>query len=1020
MSVAKTACYTDSAYYALSRVAPPDFAKDPFMLSLLDFELGDPGNFAVPGGFVKGNARAQVLRDDADPVPLGDFTHKRPQLFRPFAKRFAGREVTYFGLRAVYKFIAKYERTFFNEEKLSKSEEEFVSHHYYFGSIAGCRSPANSQERTSEAIAAIETNTARLRKVLKALYSIPARSSKIYKQTFGRTPQDDCDKLPYFKLSAYFPNTKIYYYQGCYVFKHTPTNKSYFFTRDDIERLEGTIRGFSQAGLYFATYYPQSVDRGLRDALVGKFLGLRGLMIRTFKTVKKGDEGLVCRAFDVSYNTYLATIASDINRVSYDLQVAKYEREGLTRILDMNEHHSYVEGMKMKETLELLLLHKCLPPPDFDLFGQSKRQLDMYDWKAPSGNQAETPKTGPWADLIKYIKWTIIRAYYERHKICPGNAIGAFASTDLGMRYPHIRPGDLDFRDVHDIDLEGSFSYKQYGNDVLPLVKDKALCPQGIENVPNELALAKLPREQKNYLLDVFCKKELVDIRDLYDRTKWNKEMFGKRVEDKAEAKKKNGRQFMEATTEMRLLFSEYEDNVAKYAQKLTGCVSGIGPDEYVKIMNKITEPVPLAAQIAGKPLIISFDIDKWSPKMPIWVHQQMDALFSDAFGMPHIADLWRVHAEGDMHYVKHSVHHTYDSPGHDFEGWSGRKLTIYHVAVMGYTVRRLRELGITKHPAHFASLIDDGALRVILPEENYSQHVQEVMTVVDEVYRMAGLNISYDKTFISSSFCVFLNDIWYLNSKVTPGLRAFLKITNRPDDPVPALTDWRDMIEGTCRGAIKAGTADFPIAVLRAFLMLDTFARWGCSLLGSKAALMSFVPVALGGVGASNDLALGGTFAGDPLSEGLGNLDLIVYHEPSYAPTVNALISQKIEPGTIYQRAKAPNSVRRVGPVLRTARLRDTVSRELPQKIKFAGNYISKKNLQSFDAYLAGFSDPEKLSSKFLSRLYKTSFENLFDYLASKFLRYRTALHIVGYRKMRRVRYANERDAREVFHSWL
>lgn len=89
------------------------------------------------------------------------------------------------------------------------------------------------------------------------------------------------------------------------------------------------------------------------------------------------------------------------------------------------------------------------------------------------------------------------------------------------------------------------------------------------------------------------------------------------------------------------------------------------------------------------------------------------------------------------------------------------------------------------------------------------------------------GVEISWDKTFISKNFAIFLNEIRYKNRCVATGARAFCKIRNVSDAALPSLLDDYQYLESTCRGAAVAGSPTCPVYFVMAYLAIDSVRKW-------------------------------------------------------------------------------------------------------------------------------------------------------------------------------------------------
>ena len=144
-----------------------------------------------------------------------------------------------------------------------------------------------------------------------------------------------------------------------------------------------------------------------------------------------------------------------------------------------------------------------------------------------------THLTGSFEDAKRYQKWTFIGCYYRKHIIYPGVCRVKDIERSWTIKYPHIDPHEVPFRQVHLIDMSGCFLYQSYGTDILHAVKDKAICPTNIHLVENAQDLSIIPSEEKNQLLDVLTWQNLIDTDDTL--------FYNVKLEDKPEAKKPMG-----------------------------------------------------------------------------------------------------------------------------------------------------------------------------------------------------------------------------------------------------------------------------------------------------------------------------------------------------------------------------------------------------------------------------------------------------------------------------------------------
>ena len=260
----------------------------------------------------------------------------------------------------------------------------------------------------------------------------------------------------------------------------------------------------------------------------------------------------------------------------------------------------------------------------------------------------------------------------------------------------------IPFRDVGKIQMAGEFHYNRLGRDILTCVKDKAISPDQICQLKNDFDLRSLDGAEKNQLLDVLTRLVGIDTRVLSgDRDSIEYDL---KLDDKPEAKKPSGRMFMEAGTEARLLQSEYELSVEAYAKHAPGFMAGMNVHDGIILMNKIYEAV--TDPLTQEHVFVSFDLEKWSPGLPIQNHIMCDKLWAEAFGAPELEKASLIFTSGNLHYIKQNIHHIMPKPGADFEGFAGKKPTLFHIGVMGYAVNLSFKSALICHGSLESSLL--------------------------------------------------------------------------------------------------------------------------------------------------------------------------------------------------------------------------------------------------------------------------------------------------------------------------
>jgi hypothetical protein len=1021
MSVWKNACYRDDAFNALAQWVPRDALESEFFLSLCDYDVEDPGDFPLPGGIRRGNLRSQIEKDPSILSALHDKV-PRPDIDSPALVELTARlGPARFGVHGVYKFVAENWSAIFKPGTLSRGDRSFYQQVYSFGGAASYRTGREVSDRSVSSATALEKHLVGPTDAIRTLIRIGTFSAGARYKARIRAARQLGDPYPEVDPtdSGFLRRYTIFWWKGTLILQDPRTDRCYVFTRSDIERIERFVLGLAWCSVYFAEY--SAADPGLNARLTVAYDSFREIIRSSILSVRKTDANKLCRAFDVLVWYYIAGETQDVNDTAYKQQKRKIRDESLGDLVPIEQVMRLVKKFRMKEALEILQVYKAFPQPDFDYFGAANRQLTLYSKPKTFGIERETTNTGFHADFWRYFKFVLIKAFAQKHGVCPGYVKPQAGKDGWRRSYPHISADKIPPNDTDDIVMTGCFSYIPHAQDILDMVKDKAICPESMQDNTTYRDIQKLPIEDKNQLMDVLGREVPINMVDLIGGAV---PVFDDvRAEDKPEAKKPNGRWFFEAGTHRRLIQSEYESSVAEYAKATTGCMAGKGTRDKIAAMNYLTELPRIGTEAFTRPYMISFDLDKFSPSLSYETHDQMDDILADAFGMPHIAGSSKVFTEGKIHYVKRKVHHVFNKMGRDFEGFAGRKNTIYHCAVMGYCVRRLRNMKLIPQGGRFVSLIDDGLLRVEVPVAKFDETVVKITQVIEETYNMCNLYISWDKTFVSSHFAVFLNEFFYDGTPVTPGIRSFLKITNRSDALCPSMVDDLGMLESTTRGSITAGTTPSLSYIAYAWGVLDTFRKWGKSYFkaNTRTAIAAFSPIALGGFGCVGMAALSGSVGANPIVEGIGNLRAIAVRYRTTATMINELVNQPMAPVAAIEKIRAPLAVRRDGRTLKATRGRAVIERRLMNMIDtpVVRALVGNVGVRSADSIVDAIPSFGRTSVEFLDSVWRSSIEATVSNIAAKFLRARTAYKLVKRGAFYRAFAANMTEARALVGEW-
>jgi len=442
MSVWKTSCYKDDAFQSVYRVCPRGSAVCPVLLDLLDFDLPDTNDFSLPAGVAPGNAKRQAEKDSKFMEALVD----RPRENRynrtqeGVYKFLCSQSKAYHGLSAIYRLLAKNWTNIFKPAKDVVAESEFVKSLYIYGSAASYRTARDAKEKADFAdeqlLKYISGPHAAVRSLITVATCGTSRNNKGI-NTYALATNEPLPELEA-RNKGVWGKYEIRWYKGVLYLTDPSVDEVYVLLAQDVERLEKKIMGFGWAGFYYNSYSDKEPE--VTQKISVAFDLTVNYLRKVFNKIDSRKANFVCRALDVCLYTFLARNATDISDRALKEQEAKYLKEDLGKIIDINEILAPVEGLAYKEALEILHLYKVLPQPDYDIYGAAQRQKDMYSNVSTYGAEVENENTGTYDDLFRYQKHVMIQAFYSRHGVCPGTIEEGVELEGWTASYPHKHP----------------------------------------------------------------------------------------------------------------------------------------------------------------------------------------------------------------------------------------------------------------------------------------------------------------------------------------------------------------------------------------------------------------------------------------------------------------------------------------------------------------------------------------------------------------------------------------------------
>lgn len=1022
MSVWSDPCYRSEPLIVVSEYLDRFAPLNSNILSLCDFEVDPHPNFS--SNIPSGNFRENVI---AGRVNIQNVAYKFGKShYVPLQKRFDRLEDVKFGIDAVYTLFSE----IFNGKLVLSNEYDQGECEYFCSRLMKSFGPSNySSPKEWEELADShfknwdssnrETPLFWLQQAEAFRHLLVASGLASYKSAKKKAEQAE-KPLPALDKKTIFGNKstfwRAYRHNSVTILEfardrettplHIKPRYSFVLLNKDVTRLSQMLESTGKVLMYFSFYADRKNSLSLK--LKHDALEVFDLLVSSFKPENKRRFNSICRSMDIAMYQYLAELAGPLARRSLDEQIRKGHDGHYNAAFPIDSMLAILRRYKIREGLELASIRKILPVPDFCIYSNQQKSYDMH---MNPHEQIDSGIDGVnLDDFSRYWDWSMIRNYFDRHGYCPGYIKTGVDAKRWHRDYPEMEPRMIPYTEVGDIEWKATFVYQDYSFSEHMLRKDKTMAPRKLEVDATAASLKELPLWERNQIASLIMNPNMPSLTKLRESVVNSSEDFDyvHLVAMKPESKKEGGRNFYMANDAQRVLMSEKEANVADYLVHKAGNSSGISDIELAKSMTEIAA-LPLEAV---RKVFVSFDLEKWSPKQNPKLKEMAYEKWSHAFGLKHIKPLLKVHQGSRLAFLKHNIHHEYRNPGQDLEGYDAKTNTALHIEVMSYAINVCRRLGKLKKGARLLSLIDDGGMSLEFEHTATDEEILDCIATIEKVYQMVGLRISWDKTFVSEKLFQYLNEVYFNGFKVTPGLKAFLRVGKPIDLPAKTILDDLDAVSGEIQGAMKAGASyamSFGAYCFEVYRLLKRWSRYKVKL-SDPQVLMCLTPVAFGGIGMRSMLQLATNEAFNPLAAGIGNLKAFATYYRGNAPLINDLIRSAMKEMTPQSFVRAPRAIRADVKVVNARRfenaMRDWI--EVHAQNPFIRNVLASTAKGSNVEVLNRTKELSQISSIGLKALNDLRPDTAVDSVVNKLQRSQTAVDMLGFRQMVRIMVAN------------
>jgi hypothetical protein len=771
----------------------------------------------------------------------------------------------------------------------------------------------------------------------------------------------------------------------------------YILGHKDINRLTQMCCSVGDLEMYFANY--AQGDAG--GEIYSSYRQVLNLIVKAMDNSL--DPGSIARACDVASALLLSYNATDVWYQSVVDQQTKITKEKLWKILDVEHLCAIFQQLPLAEGVELSKVYKFLPVPDFDFLTLFEAQRDKHHSTRPCFPENDLGLSE--RDFILYQRHQLIITYYASHGVCPGHVIEGIQERNWHANYPNMKPNDVPYDQVGDIVFDTPFQYEAVTQSYNPYIKDKALSPNYLSRIMDEAELRELPPHVVNYLLHYLFTYPVPTPENVARGMSEEDYERGHHVAPKGESKKKDPpRNFYINTYAGRILLSEIDNNISAYIEKKPGAFVGLSRAE---AFNKFRD-------LAGTEdehheftyVYVSFDLAGWSPKQSPLLRQLQLQKWSMAFNRDYILQSDKQFTEAKAHFIHKGIHQEYPLAGNDLEGYFARLNTDLHVDVMGYAVKTLRRLGYIAPGAKLAVQIDDGLCVLRFPPGTTNEHIVRAIKVIEKVYAWLSLEISWDKTYVSKRLRVFLNELEYDQIRITPGIKAFLRIRREGGEGIRCFLREANKGGSFVVGAIECGCppalAWMKYALEVGKCILDWGRRVPVKMSPEEATLWAFTPVSFGGIGCLSMLQYSSNCTDNATSAGVSILKSIATYDKESVLPINRIINQPIRVRNPLSTFRDPLKFRIEGPTFTDlleityakAALRDKVINPV---VREALDFSDSLANQLRSSILPSFKGTR---GKAVQLAYESTALATLDAILMKFARSSTVISLVGSRK--------------------
>jgi len=843
-----------------------------------------------------------------------------------------------------------------------------------------------------------------------------ARESKIV---------DEIAELPDDKFVEYSP-WKWLYKEGLFILCGTSTwsEIALILTNDDMEKCYKLSSCLANTFMYASDYYNRS------KLEVNYLEDVINMILKTIDKVRGASVQKIAKAFHSVSTGLYAKLSESPELNQYEMLKEEHRADGLDAIFPFDGFNEIFDKVAIRTKLEIAKIYKMLPAPDFDITSSLASIKKYHDFPNPTGADISDVHEEYFNEFVASMRRNFIRTYRSIHGKNPGTIKPTVDRKPWHTAYLENKKMNVPVSDAFDIDLSNTLRYDTVKTEYYSLLEDKALAPHDFKYLAKPMGLTEAPMTERSTLHHLLFDKELLNTEVILKELEKPVTYNHVQIAWKAESHKPESRIFYMAPLRSRLALQENERNIRRQLKNKVGNFMGIDPVAKAKKMASLSNTIHRSSNTIGDvaTYMISFDLSKFSTHFPERTKKVANAFFDEIFGVKHFSNSLQLVNGARIAMKKEGIAANYVNKGYDLEGMTGAQNTWIHIDAMATAIRIAARKGHCYAPAELGVFIDDGACKLDVPFQDAERHIIEALKIISEVYKAIGFEISLKKTFVSTKFSIFLNDVMYKGRPVTPGIKAFLRISPDFQNPAAAITEELGEIFSKCQGAVKAGCSwmlAYRKYIREAAKALYRWTRYGRDLRTMSAtsiALLLYTPTSLGGLGIQGIQVLTTTLGSSAFVEGVAILEVCARYYKAVIPHVKKILGQALVQPTGIGFLRDPTRVRVAGPTIVQNRLTKYIidyltDQDINDRMKAC---LNAKIDESMDKLGREIMAKKYSSYPVISKIWAMSPMAFIEHIIGKFKRANSIISLLGFKKVGIVRTANKNDVRGIIDAFL